>query len=125
MSNVAWGRTVLLGTENEDGTVTGVTTGTSMFIDVRDKGILCFVMRSAGTTSGGTVLIEEATWAQNTHPYSGTWSQIQSCSASDFTGTAQKFYHIVNAASHYVRVRVSSDITGGGSILSYLLSQSA
>lgn len=111
-------RVLLLGTENADGTVTGLTTGTSRFIDgSKDSGIRSFFFTSVGTTSGGTILIEEADWADTTPPYSGTWSQIASISASTFTGGAQLAYHVGDSAYAYVRVRISSAITGGGTIL--------
>lgn len=103
----------LLGVVNADGTVTGVTAGTSQPIEVGANDELAFYFESSGTTSGGTVLIEEA----SRRNYSGTWSQVQSVSASDFTGTVQKAYHFSPNAYGWVRVRVSSTITGGGTVL--------
>lgn len=111
-------RVLLLGSENADGTVTGVTAGTSQPIyAANDSGIRSFFFTSVGTTSGGTILIEEADWAEKTGPYSGTWSQIASIAASSFTGGAQLAYHVGDSAYAYVRVRISSAITGGGAIL--------
>ena len=49
---------LLLGTDNGDGTFTGVTTGTSLPISVRAASELSFYLESVGTTSGGTVVIE-------------------------------------------------------------------
>lgn len=103
---------VLLGTVDGN-TPTGVTTGTSQPIEIGANDELAFYFESIGTTSGGTVLIETAS-RQN---YSGTWSTMQTVSASDFTGTAQKSYHFSPNAYAWVRVRVSSTITGGGSIV--------
>lgn len=118
-------RVLLLGTENTDGSVTGVTTGTSQPVDVSLHGVIAFAFRSIGTTSGGTVLIEEADWGPLEAPYSGTWSQVQSVAASTFTGGTEVTIHIVNSAYHYVRVRISSAITGGGSMTAVLLSRGA
>lgn len=77
------------------------------------------VLQSNGTTSGGAVSIEESFNEGNaSNPglqYSGTWSVIQAVNAADFTGTAQKVIHVTGSV-WALRVRVSSDITGGGSI---------
>lgn len=110
-------RTLLLGTENTDGSVTGVTTGTSQYVKLDGTGLATFFLRSVGTTSGGTVLIEEADWGPSEVPYSGTWSLLSSQTASGFTGTAQLAVHVTAAAFAYVRVRISSTITGGGTVL--------
>lgn len=125
MPNIGYLRTLLLGVENADGTVTGVTTGTSQPVKMEGYGILSFYFRSVGTTSGGTILIEEADWGPQEGPYSGTWSQIASIAASSFTGGAQSANHISNSAYAYVRVRISSAITGGGTITAVLKAQAA
>ncbi len=103
---------VLLGSVDGN-TPTGVTAGTSQPIEFgpNDEWVLYF--ESIGTTSGGTVLIEEA----SRRNYTGTWSQVQSISASAFTGTVQQAYHFSPNAFAWVRVRISSAITGGGSIV--------
>ena len=36
-----------------------------------------FYVKCVGTISTGTLIIEEADWAPNEMPYSGTWSVIQ------------------------------------------------
>lgn len=116
--NVAPTRILLLGTESSDGTVTGVTALQSCQpLYMPNFGIVTVFLRSVGTTSGGTVLIEEADWGTLEAPYSGTWSQLASIAASTFTGGAQAAYHITNSAYGYMRVRISSAITGGGTIL--------
>lgn len=93
---------------------TGVTSGTSIPYQVlgghRD---VCVTFTSIGTTSGGTVLIEES----DLPSYTGTWSQIASQAASGFTGGAKLCTHVQLGAGLWVRVRVSSAITGGGSII--------
>lgn len=73
-------------------------------------------LRSVGTTSGGTILIEEAPYydPQGTS-YGGTWSQLASVSASTINTTSSQVQHF--AGSFWaVRVRISSTITGGGTV---------
>jgi hypothetical protein len=75
-------------------------------------------MQSAGTTSGGTVTVEEAYYdpLKGDPAYAGTWSTIGSAiNASSFTGGAQLGFHVLGSF-WAIRVRVSSDITGGGTI---------
>jgi len=76
------------------------------------------VLQSTGTTSGGTVIIEEAYYDPNGPTYAGTWSQLQSVAASSFTGGAQIAYHFTGSF-WAVRVRISADITGGGSVSAF------
>lgn len=118
-------RTVLLGVELADGTITGVTaTQASQPINRAGFGILTFCFESVGTTSGGTLFIEEASVNPKTGFYSGTWSKIgPTITASDFTGGAQQLVHITNCAYGSVRARVATTITGGGSVSCVLLSQ--
>ncbi len=119
-------RILLLGTEpSATGIALGVTTGTSRPIDMAQHGIVAFYFTSIGTTSGGTILIEEADYTDSTQPYSGTWSQVTSISASTFTGGAQIAYHVTDCAYGFLRVRISSTITGGGTILAALRSRGA
>lgn len=124
MNNVGPQDFVMLGTTSATGAITGVTTGSSQMYRRPGYGILTVIGESVGTTSGGTILIEEARLnAQGV--YEGTWSTVQSMTANDFTGGAQKAYHLPNAAYGALRARISSDITGGGKVIVYLLSQAA
>ncbi len=120
-------RIVLLGTDNQDGSgsVTGVTTGTSRPVQVQNQGIGTFYVRGIGTTSGGTILIEEADWGPQEPPYTGTWSQIASIAASSVTGNQQLATHPENSVYGWVRARISSPITGGGTVYVTLQVQSA
>lgn len=73
-------------------------------------------LTSVGTTSGGTILIEES----DDPAYGGTWSQLASIAASSFTGGAKLATHLGGPGGSFnyawVRFRISADITGGGSI---------
>jgi len=84
--------------------------GTAVVPGPRVKNHSVYIMGS-GTTSGGAISIEEAT----DPAYAGTWSVIQSVNASTVTGTAQSVVHFT-ASCRAIRARVSSNITGGGSI---------
>lgn len=117
-------RVLLLGTETA-GVVAGVTTGTSKPIPRPLDGILSVYLRSIGTTSGGTILIEEADFASGERMYTGTWGVIATISAATFTGGAQLPVHISDCSYGDVRVRIGSDITGGGSITAALRSRGA
>lgn len=102
--------------------LTAVTTaaniGTSRPVNVegRDEVVIYFI--SSGTTSGGTMTIEEADYDPEGPVYSGTWSTVNpsSITASSFTGGAQLAYHISPNVYSFLRVRVATDITGGGSV---------
>lgn len=125
MSLVTSSRVLLLGVENADGSVTGVTSGQSVPLNRENDGVIVIALRSIGTTSGGTVIIEEADWGPLEQVYSGTWSQIASITAASFSGGAQLLTHILDSAFGWVRVRISSPITGGGSIMASSRSRGA
>lgn len=92
--------------------VAGTTTGngTAVVCTPRIKNHSFFVL-GTGVTSGGTISIEEA----EDPAYAGTWSVIQSVNASSVTGTACQVVHFT-ASCFALRARVSSNITGGGTI---------
>jgi hypothetical protein len=96
--------------------LSAATSGTGGPIQVQAQDELVFYLTSSGTTSGGTIIIEEADYDPNGPVYAGTWSQIASIAASTFTGGAQVAYHVSPNAYGFVRARISSAITGGGSI---------
>lgn len=75
-------------------------------------------LTSVGTTSGGTITIEEADWDPlNGVPYGGTWSIIGTATnASAFTGGATLAVRLPVGAYSYLRVRISGAITGGGTV---------
>lgn len=95
--------------------LSAVTTGTGQ-LDVSNYTYVTFFLQSNGTTSGGTVSLEEADYDPTSGTYSGTWSVITAINASTFTGGAQTAYHIQASAMAVVRARISSNITGGGTV---------
>lgn len=110
---------VMLGSISSTGVKTGVTTGTGSPVAAMGHPQIVIVFESIGTTSGGTVVIEEASWSQqlNETTYAGTWSLVTSVDASEFTGTAQKAVHLSPTTHQFLRARITSNITGGGTIL--------
>lgn len=115
-SGAAPSRTYLLGSSLQ-GVITGVTSGTSQPVFPKPHELLAFYLTSIGTTSGGTVILEESDGGSDGEKgYEGTWSQITSILASTFTGTQTLAYHLGPNAYGAVRARISSAITGGGSI---------
>jgi hypothetical protein len=132
MSQVTSSRVLLLGIDQSVNPLTGaaipasgVTSGQSIAIPRENDGILSFYFRSIGTTSGGTLLIEEADWGDQEKDFAGTWSTISTVLANSFTGGAQLAVHIADCSYGYVRVRISSPITGGGSVMVSLRSRGA
>ena len=102
----------------------GVTaTGYGVFFPHgRDE--IALYLGSIGTTTGGTILVEEADYDPTVDPiYAGTWSLIQTIDPNDFTGTKQKVYHISPNAYSAVRVRISSAITGTGTVTATVIMQ--
>lgn len=122
MPNVANSRVLLLGTENNDGTLTGVTSGQSMPQHVPYDSLRTFFLTSVGVTSGGTILIEEADYPEKELIYNGTWGVLQTISASAIGTNSTLPVHIMQTAYAYVRVRISSAITGGGGIVATMRS---
>lgn len=122
MPDTSQSRILLLGT-SVAGVMTGVTVvGASQPVDASQQNQLTAFLTSIGTTSGGTILLEEADWDPSKDlPYAGTWSTITTFTASSFTGGAQSVFHTTAPAVFaFVRFRISVAITGGGSITAAL-----
>lgn len=98
--------------ENAGVLLDAVTTGTGRALDARGCQLLTAYSTGNGTTSGGTVLIETAP----VEGYTGTWSTAATLTASDVSGNKTKGTALPIGAYNYVRARVSSNITGGGTI---------
>lgn len=91
--------------------VTANTTTSAPFQNLGSHKDVCITFTSEGTTSGGTIIIEES----DLPSYTGTWSQLLSQACSGFTGGAKLCAHIQLGAGLWTRARVSSAVTGGGS----------
>lgn len=97
--------------------LSAVTTGTGVSANLGGRQGAVVYLTSAGTTSGGVVTIEEADWDPvSASAYAGTWSSITTVNASAFTGGVQSAYHLPGFAYANVRARISSTITGGGTV---------
>ena len=123
MIGIAAGRTLLLGTVSS-GVYTYVTTGTSIPQPCMDcSKWSVFAQSSGGTLSTGVLTIEEADYDPNSGPaYGGAWSEITTIDLTALSaGIAQAAYHAPTAAYAWVRVRISTDVTGtnGGVIVSF------
>lgn len=94
--------------------VNASTTGTftSQAIDCRSFANLVLYQRGAGTIAGGVVVIEEAPTAD----YSGTWSDTgATVTPTAVSGTAVcQAIHLTSGAYGFLRARLSTQISGGG-----------
>lgn len=90
-----------------------VTTGTSGWVPIEGgPKDLTFWATSTGTTSGGTVLIQETDDVSS----AATPSTLATVTASDFTGGKKQATHSRIGSGVYVRATVSATITGGGTV---------
>ena len=78
---------------------------------------LDFFVVGAGTISGGALSIEEA----YDPDYTGTWSVIQAITLTSITAGAIVVVH-VEGTFRAVRARVSTPVTGGGTVTVYAMS---
>lgn len=100
-----------------DAKSTATGTGTSAPLRLHGADEVVFYFQSTGTTSGGTIQFEEAYYDPNGLIYAGTWSALATAvSASSFTGGAQLVTHVINYSVWALRVRIATQITGGGSV---------
>ena len=108
-------RTALLGTITAGSMAdpTGVTTGTSQGFDARDYLAPALYVIGAGTISSGTLILETA----DSLNYSGTWSPIYTVTCSDVSAGKQKYIGITGPNGYgFLRVRLSVDVGGGGTV---------
>ena len=82
---------------------------------------LTFYLIGYGTISGGAIVLEECDYdGAEDAPYGATWSLIDTLTASDVTGNQQLAYHVGGPggafAFGFVRARITSTITGGGTV---------
>jgi len=93
-------------------TLSAATTGTGTSCDCGNWDYVSINMIGTGTISGGAVIIEES----DTSVYTGTWSTITTLAPADVTGGATKTVKLPAAQYSWLRGRVTSTVTGGGSI---------
>lgn len=100
--------------------LSAATTGNGGLLMLRGESLpVTIVIQGNGTTTGGTVLIEEAFWPEDQEVYAGTWSLLATVDPNDVSGGKQKAYHFSPNSYWAIRTRISSAITGGGSVSSY------
>lgn len=103
---------------------TAANSGTSVPVNVQGRDEIVIYFQSNGATTGGTLFIEEADYDQEGPVYAGTWSKIgPTITANDFTGTAMQAAHVSPNTYSFIRVRIATDITGGGTVTATLKMQ--
>lgn len=91
------------------------TSGTGTAIAFNDCRQVNWYTTTSGTISGGTIIIEHSPDAS----YAGTWTQLDSIAATD-ADTGAGGYGTYPGPIGFLRARISSNITGGGTVTVYL-----
>lgn len=92
------------------------TTGNGTAVDVSKAYAVTIYCDGTGTVSGGVITIEES----RDTAYAGTWSSVTTITASTLSGGADVAIHL-SGIYVAVRARISSNITGGGTVTCELL----
>jgi len=103
-------------TDSASISLSGATTGTGSVKAFNDCRQVNWMVRGEGTIDGGTVVIESA----HAQDYAGTWNQLDEIDATTLTGGALSGNTYPMPPGGFLRGRISSNITGGGSISVYL-----
>lgn len=74
-----------------------------------------------GTINAGVITVEEA----HDDAYAGTWSLIDDTNATDLSAGKEVAVHLPEAGYGYVRVRISTEVGGGGSVTARVIAQGA
>ncbi len=91
-------------------------------IDVLGCTHLAVYVLGLGTTSGGVITIEEACWDPLTQvDRATTWVAVGTMNASDSSAGVMKVTHLTVGAYSHMRVRISTAISGGGTISAWLV----
>lgn len=118
---VAPKRVLLLGSvDSATGTYTYVTSGTSTPQDLAAfSKWSVFVQSDGGTIAGGVLTIEEADYDPSLGPgYGGAWSSITTVTLTGLSAAiGQSAYHSSEASYAFVRVRLSTTVSGGGKVI--------
>lgn len=92
---------------------------TSRFVDVSHETAITLYVKGTGTISAGVLTIEEADYGQNEMPPSAC-SAIGTVALTAVTDGAQLAYHIGGPGGVFaygsIRVRISTAVSGGGSV---------
>lgn len=88
------------------------TTGTGRALAFNDCRQVNWIIVSEGTISAGTVVIESA----HAQDYAGVWNELDSLDATTLDGGKAYGNTYPMPPGGFVRARISSNITGGGSI---------
>lgn len=103
--------------------LSGATATTSSSQPVNCAGLTAIVAYciGTGTLSAGVITIEEADYLVPDEGgtdlgYAGTWSAITTVNATSITAGVQSAIHFPLGAYRYVRARVSTTVTGGGTV---------
>jgi hypothetical protein len=75
-----------------------------------------------GTTSGGVLTVEEASWDPlSQQDNATTWSEVTTINASSASAGVVAAVHLEPGAYDWLRVRISTAISGGGTISAWLV----
>lgn len=88
---------------------------TSAWVNVRGRTAPKFYLTGLGTTSGGVITLEE-TMPRADGSWPATPVAITTVNATDISADVQKIYQATAGPYAYVRARVSTAISGGGSV---------
>lgn len=92
------------------------TSGNGTAVDISKAYSATIYCDGTGTVSTGVITIEES----RDTAYTGTWSSLTTITASTLTGGADAAVHL-NGVYIAVRARISTTVTGGGSVTCELL----
>ena len=108
-------RTLLLGSQATDGTITGVTSGTSQGLAVEAYANVTIYVTASAALSAGTLIVEEADYDTDREMISNNWSVVATYTLSSvFSGAGGKAANHLPAASYnHVRVRIGTTVVGG------------
>ena len=100
-------------TATDNISLNGVTTGTGTPIAMQDCRQISWTVKGVGIVTGGTVKIECA----DTQDYSGAWMELDSLDLSSPVLTDSLYQSTYpGSVGGFFRGRVSSDVTGGGTV---------
>lgn len=108
----------MVGIQTDQSLASGsATTTTSTPIATHDARQIAWVIEGAGTVTGGVAKVEAA----RTADYSGTWFELDTIDFSSSALTNAAYLgNYPNPIGGFVRIRISSTVTGGGTITGYV-----